>query len=59
MLVNGVKTIHYGRRNVIYVKARYSDDNSLGQAAPGTANLANEFIGRCQGYSKYIKVFTK
>ena len=43
------KTRHYGRHNVIYGKARYSHDNSLGQAVPGTANLASEVIGRCQG----------
>ena len=35
------KTRHYGRHNVIYGKARYSHDNSLGQAVPGTVNLAN------------------
>ena len=34
-------TRHYGRHNVIYGKAWYSHDNSLGQAVPGTANLAN------------------
>ena len=39
----------YGRHDVIYVKAWYSHDNSLGQAVPGTANLANEVIGLCQG----------
>ena len=43
------KTRHAGRHIVIYVKACYSHDNSLGQAVPGTANLANEVIGRCQG----------
>ena len=43
------KTRHYGRHNVIYVKAWYSRDNSLGQAVPETAVLANEVIGRCQG----------
>ena len=43
------KTRHYGRHNVIYGKARYSHDNSLGQAVPGTANLASEVMGRCQG----------
>ena len=36
-----VKTRHYGSHNVIYGKAWYSHDNSLGQAVPGTANLAN------------------
>ena len=35
------KTGHYGRHNVIYGKAWYSHDNSLGQAVQGTANLAN------------------
>ena len=38
-----------GTQNVIYVKAWYSHDNSLGQAVPGAANLANEVIGRFQG----------
>ena len=27
--------------DIIYGKAWYSHDNSLGQAVPGTANLAN------------------
>ena len=36
------KNRHYGRHNV---KAWYSHDNSLRQAVPGTANLANEVIG--------------
>ena len=27
----------------------YSRDNSLSQAVPGTANLANKVIGRCYG----------
>ena len=47
--VNSHKTRHYGTQNVIYVKALYTHDNSLGQAVPGAANLANEVIGRCQG----------
>ena len=46
---NNLKTRHYGGHNVIYGKTWYSHDNSLGQAVPGTANLANEVIGRCQG----------
>ena len=43
------KNRHYGRHKVTYVKARYSHNNSLGQAVPGTANLGNEVIGRCHG----------
>ena len=43
------KTRHYGRHDVIYVKAWYSHDKSLGQAVLGTANLANEVIRRFQG----------
>ena len=52
------KTRHYGRHNVIYIKARYSRDNSLGQAVPDTAILANGYRA-VSGLSKYIEVFTK
>ena len=43
-----IKTRHYDRHNMIYVKAWYSHDNSLGQAKPVTASLANGVMGRCQ-----------
>ena len=44
-----IKTRHYGRHNKIYVKAWYSHDNSLGQAVPVAASLADGVMGRCQG----------
>jgi len=49
------KTWHYDRHNVFYVTAWYSHDNSPGQAVPGTANLANEVMGRCQGLVSILR----